>query len=174
MRRDRDHNLRRIELLDAATTVAWEAAQQQRLDGELRPNFERIATQLAVMRQQTTEFRDPTVWLILAIVIRGIAEIIAYILIDGDLVTHDYAEGAVESELSAIYERLGAPVPPPDPNRLKGKHNYVGRVIATLATCGIYQFWWMYDVMTETNRHYYENWRWEDALAPAVQQLAAA
>ena len=34
--------------------------------------------------------------------------IVAYILLDGDLVTHDHAEGAIEAELSEIYTRLGA------------------------------------------------------------------
>ena len=28
--------------------------------------------------------------------------------------------------------------------------------------------------MTEGNRHFMENWRWEDDLAQSVQQLAAA
>ena len=49
----------------------------------------------------------------------GIAHIIVFILLDGDLVTHDHAEGAIEAELSEIYDRLGAPVAPPDPARLK-------------------------------------------------------
>ena len=172
IRRDRDHNLRRVELLDAATTFAWEQAQSQRLDGELRPNFERIATQMQVLRNQTQQFRDPTIWAILAVLARGIVEIVAFILIDGDLMTHDRAEGAIEAELAAIYTRLGAPVDPPNPARMKQPHNYVGRIVATLLTCGLYSFWWEYDVMTDGNRHFYENWLWEDNLAAAVQQLA--
>ena len=70
-----------------------------------------------------------------------------------------------------VYERT---YPPPDPTRLKAPHNYVGRVVATIFTCGLYAFWWEYDVMTEGNRHFTENWRWEDDLAQSVQQLAAA
>jgi len=172
MRRSRDHNLRRIELLDAATNYAWERAQDQGFAEELRPHFERIASHMAVLRNQTTEFRDPTVWLILAIVARGVVEIVAFVLLDGDLITHDYAEGAVETELSAIYTRLGAPIPPPNPARLKKPHNYVGRVLASVFSCGIYTLWWMYDVMTDGNKHFQENWVWEDALAQSVQQLA--
>jgi hypothetical protein len=175
IRRDRDHNLRRIELLDGATNVAWEQAQARRLDGELRPNFERVASHMQVLRNQTTQFRDPTVWMVLAIVARGIVEYIAFILIDGDLMTHDRAEGAVEAELVAIYGRLGTQVVAPDPNRLKkAPHNYVARVLVSILTCGIYTFWWEYDVMTEGNRHFVANWEWEDSLATAVQQLAAA
>ena len=68
---------------------------------------------------------------------------------------------------------LGAPVPEPDPARLKTKHNYVGRIVATILTCGIYALWWLYDMMTEGNLHYEHNWRWEDGLAAGVQQLAA-
>jgi hypothetical protein len=174
MRRSRDHNLRRIELLDAATAFAWDQAQAKGLAEELRPNFERIAPPMAVLRNETTKFRDPTIWLIIAIVARGVAEIVSFILLDGDLITHDHAEGAIESELSAIYARLGAAVPPPDASRLKAPHNYVGRVIATIFSFGIYGFWWEYNVMTEGNQHFEHNWAWEDELAQSVQQLMAA
>jgi hypothetical protein len=123
------------------------------------------------LRYQSTQFRDPVLWMVLAIFFNGITQIVAYILLDGDLIAHDHSEGAIEHELAAIYTRLGAAVEAPNPNRLKGPHNYVGRVIATIATCGIYQYWWMYDIMTEGNRHFEENWRWEDSLAHSVQAL---
>ena len=54
MRRDRDHTRRRLELLDAATTFAWERAHAQNLAAELTPAFERIAPPLAQMRAATT------------------------------------------------------------------------------------------------------------------------
>ena len=173
VRRDRDHLLRRIELLDASTAFAWEQAEARGLSEELRPGFERIAQNMQAMRKQTTEFREPVLWMILSIVAGFIVHIVLYCLLDGDLVTHDYSEGAVEADLSEIYTRLGAPVPAPNPGRLKGRHNYVGRIIATLATCGIYQFWWQYNIMMEGNAHFEEAWRWEDGLANSVQSLLA-
>jgi hypothetical protein len=178
MRRDRDHNLRRIELLDAASAFAWEKANERGVADELRPAFERIGAQMATLRQMTTEFREPGIWLLIMIVAAfvgasSIVQIVAYIFIDGDLVRHDYAEGAIEAELSAIYERLGVSIAPPDPGRLKQKHNYVGRIIASIVTCGIYFLWWTYDVMTEGNRHFEHNWRWEDDLARGVQTMIA-
>jgi hypothetical protein len=172
VRRSKEHNLRRLELLDAATTFAYEQAQAQGLAEELRPSFDTIAQQMATLRQISTEFRDPAIWTILRL-LGGIVDMIVFILLDGDLVKHDYAEGAIEHELSTIYGRLGAPVAAPDPARLKQKHNYVGRVIATIATCGIYALWWEYDVMVEGNRHFEHNWAWEDSLANGVQQVIA-
>jgi hypothetical protein len=174
VRRDRDHNLRRIELLDAAASFAWERANEQGIAEELRPAFERIGMHMATLRQMTSEFREPAIWVLLAIFASGIAQIVAYIFIDGDLVRHDYAEGAIEAELSAIYQRLGTTVTPPDPSRLKQRHNYVGRIVATIFTCGIYSLWWLYDIMAEGNRHFEHNWRWEDELAQGVQQLMPA
>lgn len=173
VRRSRDHNARRLELLDAATALAWQQAEARGLSSELQPNFNRIAAELGVLRQQAAQFRDPTVWMLLSI-LGGVVHIILYILLDGDLVDHDRAEGAVEHELSVIYTRLGASIPAPDPSRMKERHNYVGRVVATLLTCGIYALWWQYNIMVEANDHYDHNWRWEDALASSVQQLAAA
>jgi len=174
VRRSRDHNARRLELLDAATALAWQRAEATGISNELQPNFNRISAELDVLRRQCTQFRDPVVWMLLAIVGSGIVQIILYILLNGDLVDHDRAEGAVEHELSTIYTRLGAAVPAPDPSRMKARHNYVGRIVATLLTFGIYSFWWQYDTMTEANEHYDHNWRWEDSLAASVQQLAAA
>lgn len=174
MRRDKEHNLRRIELLDAATAFAWERTQAAGLGDELRPAFERISGHMNTLRFLTTEFRDPGIWTLIAFFTRGLADVIAFVFMDGDLVQHDYAEGAIEAELSAIYGRLGAPITPPDPSRLKHKHNYGGRIAASILSCGIYFFWWTYDVMNEGNAHFEHNWRWEDDLARSVQSLLPA
>jgi Domain of unknown function (DUF4234) len=171
MRRMRDHNRRRLDLLESATELAWQQASARGIAEDLRPNFERVSTNLAVMRNMTTDFRDPGIWLVIAILARGIAEIIGFIFLDQDLVKHDQAEGAVEAELSAIYAQLGQTVPAPDPARMKGNQNYVGRVLAAIGSCGIYFFWWLYNQMDDVNRHFQWNWPWEDALAGAVQNM---
>lgn len=171
MRRMRDHNRRRLDLLEAATELAWDQASQRGIAEELRPNFERIATNTAVMRQMTTDFRDPGIWVVIAI-LTSIAIFVAFVFLDQDLVKHDQAEGAIEAELSEIYARLGQTVPAPDPSRMKGQHNYVGRIIATIASCGVYSYWWYYNLMDEGNRHFQWNWPWEDALAGAIQNMA--
>lgn len=178
MRRDRDHNRRRLELLDAANTFAWQQATERGLTDELRPAFERIAGSLQVLRRLTTEFRDPTIWLVIDVVAAGarligagIAQIVGFILIDQDLDTHDRAEGAIEADLTAIFARLGVALPAPDPARVKGQQNYVARVIVTIVTCGIYMFWWSYDMQVEGNRHLEMNWPFDDAIVGAVQAL---
>src|SRR5207244_11671513 len=88
IRRMRDQNARRLELLDAATTVAWDQAGRQGLQQELAPSFERAAGHLSVLRRMTGDFREPVIWVLLAIVARDIAEIIAFILPDQDLIKH--------------------------------------------------------------------------------------
>src|SRR5690349_23719572 len=65
VRRSRDHNLRRLELLDAANAIAWERAVAQGRADELRPSFERVAGHLDGLRRHTHEFRDPVVWMVL-------------------------------------------------------------------------------------------------------------
>jgi hypothetical protein len=170
VRRSRDHNMRRLELLDAANAVAWERAVTQGLAEELRPSFERVATHLDGLRRLTHEFRDPVVWLVLSIIARGIVELIVFVLLDGDLVKHDYDEGGAENELAFIFTRLGTSVDHPDPDRLHHKQNYVGRILAAVFTCGVYTFFWLYNVMDDGNRHFAANWAWEDSLAQAVQR----
>jgi len=174
MRRMRDHNARRLEMLEGANELAWQQANARGLGDELRPNFERIAGNLAVLRGLTTEFRDPALWLVIAIFSSGIGLIIGFVFLDQDLVKHDAAEGAVEAELAAIFTRLGHPLPAPDPGRQKGNHNYGGRIAAYVLSCGFYGLWWYCDLMREPNRHFEHNWAWDDALAGAVQQTQPA
>jgi hypothetical protein len=174
VRRSRDHNVRRLQLLEAANAVAWERAQQQGLAEELRPRFEQVAAALEPLRRLTTEFRDPTVWLILAIIANGIVQLIVLVLLDGDLVRHDRAERTVEAELGAIYERLGTPLAPPSPEPPHAEQSYPGRIVAALVTCGIYTFFWLYDEMEDGNRHFRANWVWEDSLANAIQSGGTA
>ena len=47
--------------------------------------------------------REPVIWVVLAIVARGVAEIGAFVLLDQDLIKHDRAEVGAEYELSLIY-----------------------------------------------------------------------
>src|SRR5205814_3355010 len=82
IRRMRDHNRRRLELLEAANALAWERANKMGLAEELRPNFERVASHLQTLRAMTTDTRDPVLWLILAIVSGGLAVTIGLILLD--------------------------------------------------------------------------------------------
>jgi hypothetical protein len=107
--------------------------------------------------------------MILSIFARGIVELIVFVLLDGDLVHHDYEEGAAENELAFIFGQLGTPVLAPDPARLHQAQNYVARVIVSIVTLGVYSLFWLYNVMEDGNRHFTTNWVWEDSLAQAIQ-----
>ena len=171
VRRMRDHNARRLELFDASLTRAWDEAGRRGLQEQLTPSFQRAAGHMAVLRQMTSDFREPVVWIVIAVVARGLAELVAFVLLDQDLVKHDRSEGGVEYELSLIYGELGQHVPVPDQGRVKGEDNYVGRIVATVFSFGIYTFWWYYNQMEEPNKHFQANWPQEDALAAAVRAL---
>ncbi len=171
MRRMRDHNARRVELLDAALSFGWEEAGRRGLQEELTPAFQRAAWHLAVMRKMATGSLEPVIWLVLSVVASGIVHVVAFILLDQDLVKHDEAEVGVEYELAAIFGRLGYSLPYPDARRVKGRHNYVGRIVAAVFSFGIYFLWWYYNMMQEPNAHFRANWSQEDALA-AVFQVA--
>ena len=172
VRRMRDHNARRLELLDAAVAAGWEQAGQQGLQQELEPSFQRAAGHLAVLRRMTQDFRDPVIWLVLAIVARGIAEIVAFVLLDQDLNKHDQAEVGVEYELSVIYGRLGQQLAHPDQGRVKQPDNYVGRIVATIFSFGIYMFWWYYNQIEVPNKHFAVNWAQEDELVRVVNAFS--
>jgi myo-inositol catabolism protein IolC len=55
---------------------------------------------------------------------------------------------------------------------VKRPDNYVGRILATIFTLGIYMFWWLYNQMDEPNKHFTSNWAQEDALVNAVDAIS--
>jgi hypothetical protein len=171
VRRMRDHNARRLQLLDAAVSFAWEEAGRRGLQQELTPSFQRAAAHLTVLKRMTEDFRDPVIWLLLSVFAGGIVHAIAFIFLDQDLVRHDGAEVGIEYELALIFGRFGYPLPFPEVGRVKRPHNYVGRIVAAIFSFGIYFLWWYHDMMEEPNRHFYVNWSQEDALAAAVQAV---
>ena len=173
VRRMRDHNRRRLDLLEAAIAFAWEQAQRRpAVADELRPTFEAMAGNLGVLRQMTSDFRDPAIWTLLAVISSGISTLVAFVLLDGDLARHTAAERAVQADLARVYSRLGQDLPTVDRTDVKGRHNYGGRIAATIFSFGFYLLWWYRDVMAEPNRHFAEDWAWEDRLGAAVYALS--
>ncbi|HEX7168971.1 MAG TPA: DUF4234 domain-containing protein, partial [Acidimicrobiales bacterium] len=164
----REHNRRRLELLGAANEIAWERAQQQGRADELRPWFERVAVDLSVMQRQTTEFREPWVWIALLFVGGGIVQFVLFFLFDGDLIKHSAAERSAEYHLTQILDTLGVHVGGPAAPPPKDPHQYALRIVATIFTCGIYGFWWLYDLMQDGNVHFARDAAFEDALVPAL------
>jgi hypothetical protein len=171
VRRMRDHNARRLELLDAALAFSWEEAGKRGVQEELTPSYQRAGAHLAVMRQMTTDFREPWIWLLICLVAGGIGHIVLFVLLDQDLVKHDQAEVGIEQELATIFGRLGHTLPMPNGGRVKGQHNYVARIIVSIVTLGIYAIWWQYNMMIEPNGHFQTNWQEEDELVTAVTAL---
>jgi hypothetical protein len=172
-RRSRDHNRRRAALLGSATEVGWDRAVKQGKADELRPTFEQLTADVERLRAMDGEFRDPTVWTLLSVIGGGIVWVIGLILLDQDLVRHERCERAAEAGLTRVFGALGLPLPAPVPSD-KQPHNYVGRVIATIVTFGLYSLWWTADVMREGNANYAEDDAWEDALVTAVADDEAA
>jgi hypothetical protein len=167
VRRSRDHNRRRADLLQAAHQIAWDRAVDQGKAEDLRPQFEQVGRDLQPLRSMTGDFRDPTLWLLLSIVGGGLVWLAGAILLDQDLVRHERHERAVEAGLSDLFGRLGLALPAPVP-ATKQAHNYVGRILAVVFTLGIYSLWWVADLMREGNADFQQDYAWEDALEQGV------
>ncbi|HTZ07533.1 MAG TPA: hypothetical protein VMB72_00590, partial [Acidimicrobiales bacterium] len=137
VRRLRDHHARRRELLGAALAFAWEQAWRRGVADELTPSFERAAAHLEAMGDVGRDGRDPAVWVALSVVSGGLLGVLAFVVMDRDLIAHDRIEAAVEYELWAIFGRLGVEVPGPDARRVKGPDRYGLRILALVATAGL-------------------------------------
>lgn len=167
MRRSRDHNRRRAALLGAATEVAWDHAIKQNKAEEMRPTFEQVSGDVAALRAVDGDFRDPTLWTLFSVLGGGIVWAIGVVLLDQDLVRHERHERAAAAGLTQLFAALGVALPAPAP-ATKQPHNYVGRVLATIFTLGVYSLWWVADVMREGNDNYAADYAWEDALYASI------
>jgi hypothetical protein len=172
VRRSRDHNRRRSDLLEAAYESLWTEVTARGRAEEMRPQFERVAAELHPMRRMTEDFRDPAVWTLLGIVGGGLVAFFGFILLDQDLVRHERHERAAEAGLTTIVADLGIALPQPSGVR-KQPHNYAGRIVATVFTAGFYAFWWVADVMREGNQNFADDVPWEDAVGAAIGSMHA-
>jgi len=166
-RRMREHNQRRLELLEAANLWAWEEAHRQGVEAQLLGRFETVAGHLEPMRYMTGQVRDPVAWTIFYVIGSWVATLVGFVLLDGDLVDHGRAETDAEAELTEIYRQLGRPLGA-TPVEVETDHRNGWRVAVTFLTFGLYLFWWYYDMMGEPNRHFRRDWQWEDALLTAL------
>lgn len=167
--RMREHNRRRLWFLEAANELAWERAGEQGRQDELRPRFQRVGADLQVLRGMTTDFREPAVWLVIIVIGSTIATMVLHYLLDQDLMKHRTAEADAERELNEILLLLALDDGYlPHPAGPKSPHNYAARVVATIASCGVYFYWWLADIMREGNDHFRRDWAWEDAIIPAL------
>jgi hypothetical protein len=167
--RMREHNKRRLAFLEAANEMAWQRAVDTGREGELRGRFERVGADLAVLRQMTSDFRDPAIWVLLLIVGSSVAQVILFWLLDVDLIKHGGAEADAEIHLAEIFNALGMaslPIPPSVPP--KQPHQYALRIVALIASCGLYVYWWLADLMREANDHFRRDWTWEDSVVVAL------
>ena len=167
VRRSRDHNRRRVELLEAAYEAAWQEVTARGRADEMRPQFERVAVELHGLRRMTEDFRDPAFWTLLDVVGGGLVALVGLVLLDQDLVRHERAERAAEAGLTTILTDLGIAMPQPSVST-KQPHGYVGRIVATVFTAGLYVLWWVADVMREGNQNFADDVAWETALGQAA------
>src|SRR5215472_5221875 len=115
----------------------------------------------------TGDVRDPVIWLLLAIVARGIAEIVAFGLLDQDLLRHGQAE-AGGHEPAVIYGRPGRPVPFPDPGQVKRPDNDAAPILAAIVTLGSCLSWWYHTQRDQPNTHVASTWAHHDHLVTAA------
>lgn len=170
-----EHARRRAAFLEGLVGFIWTTANDQpdspekaKILNELLPGAQR---KIADLKEVELRAQDPIFWVIIRAVASFIGDILEYYSLDKQRVEHDLAEGEAEYYLSQALRMLGGVAPDPQPSRVKPLHNTTNRIIATIATCGIYSLWWMADIMRDTNEHFAINWSWEDYVARDVQNI---
>ena len=171
MRRSRDHNSRTADLLAAAHDLAWQRADEQGKADALRARLEAVRAEIEPLRAMTGDSRDPILWTLAGIIANGLVWLAGAFLLDQDLIRHQRHERTAEADLTSLFLELGTALPLPS-RAAKDPHNYVGRLLATVFTAGVYSLWWVADLMREGNTNYQQGYAWEDALKRSLEGVA--
>jgi len=135
--------------------------------GELSPSFQRAAAHLAVLKKMTGISRTRH-WLVLSVVANGIVHVIAFILLDQDLVGHDRPRWASIRAGSHLWS--SPPSAYPDAGEPSASTTMWAGPWPPSSRWHLLPLWY-YNMMTEPNRHFYANWAQEDALALVIAAM---
>jgi len=111
--------------------------------------------------------RGAVLWLVLGI-FTGIAIWIGYYFIMEDMAAHDELEAQFFTLMSGALAKAGLAgqtsiAVPNIPER-----NFAVYLIASIFTCGIFSFYWLYVLVDDGNRHVESQVQWEDFIYSAL------
>ncbi|MBI2863560.1 MAG: DUF4234 domain-containing protein [Chloroflexi bacterium] len=110
--------------------------------------------------------KGPALWLILSL-ITGIAGIYVTYFLTIDYFHHEQRELDVVSKANAALARAGLQGSLSYKRTLSERHFWLN-LLAAMVTLGIWGIVWQYREFSDPNRHFENQWTWEDSLATSL------
>jgi len=157
----RDRHLARMSNV-AYSSIALLKEKAAGREGLVGAELQQLDVIQAQMYEQSRE-RNAVLWLVLSIFF-GIGILIGYYFIMDDIVRHDQLESQYFTVMSVAMQKLGissqaSQAMPNMPDR-----DYVTHLLLSIVTCGIYYFFWEYQLVGDGNIHVEAQVQWEDFI----------
>jgi hypothetical protein len=156
---------------DAVDTVRERAesmGKRQLVDGHLS-TLEVVARDL---RNQATE-RGALLWVILSIVTGGLAYFVLAHFLQEDFRRHEQTEVEFANQLSETLRILGLPTGAGGFAPRILPHSFPLYLLLTLFSCGLFGFYWFYQLNSEENGHMTSHLAWESDVIGILAGPAA-
>ena len=164
-RRDR-HLARVANMINTSVALLKERAAAEGKTELIAPELSQLEMLQRQIFDQSRE-RGAVLWLILG-VFTGIAIWIGYYFIMDDMARHDMLEAQFFTLMSSALAKVGlsgqtSNAVPNIPDR-----NFAVYLIASIFTCGIFSFYWLYVLVDDGNQHFEAQVQWEDFIYSAL------
>lgn len=124
-----------------------------------------IAALESAIRQkaESEQPKGAALWLILTL-ISGLAGIYVIYFLTVDYFHHEQRQIDIVNKANAAFASAGLPISMRYDQRLPQRHFWLN-LLVNIATIGIWGIIWSYRLLSDPNRHFENQWQWEDNLA---------
>ena len=168
----RDEHFRREAQLDRDLLQSLKDRLQARsVDPYNLP--EMAALERAIRDKEMSEQpRNAVLWLIVSLVTSGLGTLVIEYFATVDWYYHEQRQIEVVRRSNALLAAANIPasLQYTYDEVLPERHFWLN-LIATMASFGIWGIWWGYHMLADGNRHYENQWRWEDSLSTQIAAL---
>ncbi len=162
----RDEHLRRENAMNLNLLQAVkERVQAKGIDPHSLPE---VAALESAVRQKAEQegAKGAALWLILSLV-TGIAGLYVWYFLTVDFYWHEQRQVDVVNKANQVLQRVGAPTFIQYSPVLPERHYWLN-LLASVMTIGIWGIFWYYRILSDPNRHFENQWAFEDRLPSAI------
>lgn len=162
----RDQHFRRENALNNdLLTAVKERIRSTGLDPHSLPE---VAALESAIRQkaEVEQSKGPALWLILSL-ITGLAAIYVTYFLTVDYFHHEQTELDIVNKANAALRSAGLPISVQFNQVLPERHFWLN-LLVVIVTLGIWGIIWQYRLLSDPNRHFENQWVWEDSLASSL------
>jgi len=123
-------------------------------------------------RLQRGKERSPGLWIALSIITLGLGFLFVLWFLQADMIAHQRAEAETLQKASQLLVKMGIGKHPITVDEVVPQRSYPLYLLATIFTLGLFELYWSYVRIKDTNVHFDEHDRFEEQLVAVIRANA--